>query len=301
MPDEKHAVQRPEAWTVAAGQAARWVGLAVDLRAPRTWFGPTWALLAGILSSGALGLDARSLLLVAVAWLAGDPLLGSLVAISLDAAKARHECTRPPLAAPRWSLPYVQPGSPGQRLLDALAGRAARLQWNWQATEGGAVRWSLLAFMTLVLGAVAGAWPLLVLLVVVVGLLGVAGSRPLRSREREGLAAAHLLVAWLVGRGTFAPVDTPAFLIGVGFAAIWYAWTSRPPLLRVLAVAHVLVAGLLAALHAPLAAGGVLLLAVPLLVLLPENASNQRSYLRHTQAFLMASMLLAAWGLVWPL
>ena len=300
MPDEKHALQRPEGWTVA-GQVARWVGLQVELQAPRTWFGPSWALLAGILSSGGLGFDLRSLLFVAVAWLVSDPLLGSLAAVALEAAKARHECTRPPLPAPRWRLPYVQPGSPGQRLLDALAAWAARAEWQWQATEGGAWRGLLLAFMALVLGAVAGPGPLAVLALAVLGLARLAAGRPLRAREREGLAAAQMLVAWLVGHGTFAALDSRTFLVGLGFATIWYAWTGRPPLLRLLAVAHVLVAGLLAALHAPLAAGGILLLAVPLVVLAPENAGSQRSYLQHTQAFLMVSMLLAAWGLVWPL
>lgn len=301
MPDEKRALQRPEAWAAVAGQAARWVGLDVDLHAPRTWFGPSWALLAGVLSSGAVGLDLRSLLLLAVAWLVSEPLLGSLLALSLEVARARHACTRGPVPASHWRLPYVQPGSPGQRLLDALAQRWARLQWNWQATEGAGMRWAILALMALVLGALAGEWPGVVLAVTLLLLLSVAAGRPLRGKEREALAAAHLLVAWLVGHGTFAPIDAQALAVGVGFAAIWFAWTQRPPLLRVLAVAHLLTAGVLAALHAPLAAGGVLLLAVPLFVLLPEDAGHQQSYLRHTQAFLMASMLLAAWGLVWRL
>lgn len=300
MPEEKHSAQRPDAWTVAAGQATRWVGLELDLRAPRTWFGPSWALLAGVLSSGAMGLDLRSLVMLAVAWLASEPLLGSLSALSVEAARARRACARPPLPPRHLSLPYLQPGSPGRRLLDALAAQVARLQWNWQATEGAAARWALLASITLVLGAVAGAWAGAVLALAVLALLWVAAMRPLRGAEREALAAAHLLVAWLVGHGTFAPLDLRTLLAGVGLAVIWYAWTRRPPLLRVLAVAHLLLAGLLAAVHAPLAAGGVLLLAVPLLVLLPENESNQRSYLQHTQAFLMASSLLAAWGLVWP-
>jgi len=301
MPDEKDALQRPGRSTGAVGQAVRWVGLQVDLHVPHTWFGPSWALLAGILSSGGLGFDLRSVLFAAVAWLVSDPLLGSLLAVSLDAAKARHSCTRPPLPPARWSLPYVQAGSPGQRLLDALAARAARLKWHWEATEGGALRWLLLAFMGLVMGAVAGPGPFIVLTLAVLGLLGIAAGRPLHSEERDSLAAAHLLTAWLVGHSTFGPLDPGTVLVGLGFATIWYAWTRQPPLLRLLAVAHVLVAGLLAALRAPLAAGGVLLLAVPLVVLVPENGGRRRSYLQHTQAFLMASMLLAACGLVWPL
>lgn len=66
-----------------------------------------------------------------------------------------------------------------------------------------------------------------------------------------------------------------------------------------MAAAHVLLAGLLAAAHAPLSAGGVLLLAVPLFILLPEGPSNQRTYLPQCQFYLMTSLLLAAWGLVW--
>jgi len=286
---------------VASGQAARWIGVELDVRAPRTWFGPSWAMLGGVLSSGGLAFDPRSLVLLALAWLVSEPLLGSLAALSMEMARLRREATLPPLPAGQWRLPYVQPGSPGGRLLGALAAQAARLQWNWRAMAGAAPRWALLALITLVLGAAAGAWTAAVAILAVLALLWVAASRPLQRAEREVVAAAHLLAAWLLGHGAFAAVDYRTLLVGLGFAAIWYAWTRRPPLLRLLVVVHVLLAGLLAALHAPLAAGGVLLLAVPLVVLLPANASSQRSYLQHTQAFLMASLFLAAWGLVWPL
>lgn len=293
--------RRTDAWTVATGQAARWIGLELDLRMPRTWFGPSWAMLGGVVASGALTFELRSLLLVAVAWLVSEPLLASLAALSLEVARARRDCTLPPLAAGRWRLPYGQPGSPGQRLLDWLAAQAARLRWNWQAAGAYGPRWLLLALMTLVLAALAGAWAVGVAALALLALGWVAATRPLRGAAREMVAAGHILAAWLMGHGAFAAIDYRGLLVGLGFAAVWYAWTRRPPFLRLLAVAHVLLAGLLAALRAPLAAGGVLLLSVPLFVLLPENASNQRSYLQHTQAFLMASLLLAAWGLVWPL
>ncbi len=304
MPDERGtpaSPQRADSWTVATGQAARWIGLELDLRAPRTWFGPSWAMLGGVVASGGLTLDARSLVILAVVWLVSEPLLGSLAALSMELARARQSCALPAPAARRWSLPYVQPGSPGDRALVRLSARAARLSWNWRAVGELGPRWLLLALIVLVLGAVAGGWAMLVLGVAEVALLWVAATRPLRGEAREAVGAGHLLVAWLLGHAAYAAVDHGALLVGLAFAAIWYAWTRRPPLLRVLAVAHVLVAAVLAALRAPLAAGGVLLLAVPVFVLVPENASSQRSYLQHTQAFLMASLLLAAWGLVWPL
>ncbi len=303
MPSQKEtpSPQRPDAWTVATGQAARWIGLDLHLRAPRTWFGPTWAMLGGVLASGGLAFEQRSLILLAVAWLVSEPLLGSLAALSMEMARLRRECALDPERAPAWSLPYVQPGSPGRHLLDLLAAGAARLRWNWLAVADAGPRWALLALIAIALGAAVGTWVLVVALLAVLALLWMAATRPLEGEEREVVAAAHLLAAWLVGHGAFAAVDYRAFLVGLAFAGIWYAWTRRPPLLRMFAALHVLLAGLLAALHAPLAAGGVLLLAVPLVVLLPENASNQRSYLQHTQAFLMASLLLAAWGLVWPL
>ncbi len=304
MPEERGtrtSPQRVDAWTVATGQAARWIGLELDLRAPRTWFGPSWAMLGGVVASGGLTLELRSLVIVAVAWLVSEPLLGSLAALSMELARVRRDCALPPLPARRWTLPYVQPDSPGSRLLEGLASRAARLGWNWRAAGELGPRWVFLAVIVLILGAVAGGWAMLVLGLAVLALLWVAAARPLRGEAREAVGAGHLLAAWLVGYAAFAAVDYRAVLVGVTFAAIWYAWTRRPPLLRVLAVAHVLLVGVLAALRAPMAAGGVLLLAVPVFVLVPENASSQRSYLQHTQAFLMASLLLAAWGLVWPL
>ncbi len=290
---------RPDSWTATTGQAARWIGLELDLRAPRTWFGPSWAVLAGAVSSGNVALGLRSLVIVAVVWLISEPLLGSLVALSTEIAKARRN--RPPGPAPsrRLLLPYVRPGSPGRRALDWLGAALAQAIGDWRAMEGAGERWLLLALVTTVLGAVAGGWVPWLALAALGGLAYVAGRRPLHSEGREIVGACQIFVAWLVGRSAFANPGYQSLLLGAGYAAIWFAWTRRPPLVRVFAAAHVALAGLLAACHAPLSAGGVLLLAVPPLVLAPEGPSSQRTYLQQTQLYLMAGLLLAAWGLVW--
>ncbi len=290
---------RPDSWTAATGQAARWIGLELDLRAPRTWFGPSWAVLAGVVSSGNVPLGLRSLVIVAVAWLISEPLLGSLVALSAEIAKARRDRPSVPAASRRLRLPYVHPDSPGRRALDWLGAALAQAAADWRSLEGAGERWLLLALVAAVLGAVAGGWVPWLVFASLAGLAYVALRRPLHTDGREIVGACQILVAWLVGRSAFANPDYGSFLLGAGYAAIWFAWTRRPPLVRVFAAAHVALAGLLAAGHAPLSAGGILLLAVPPLVLAPEGPSSQRTYLQQTQLYLMAGLLLAAWGLVW--
>ncbi|MGQ9683317.1 MAG: hypothetical protein ACUVX9_12310 [Anaerolineae bacterium] len=291
--------ERGDHWTAAAGQAGRWVGLHLDLAAPRTWCGPSWAFLGGLVASGDVPVSLRSLVVIAVAWMVCEPILGTLLSLALEIARLRQSYSVELPEPPQLTLPYAQPGAPGQRLLGRLLRWAARVNADWRATEGLADRWLLLALLGLVLSAVVGGWvPLLALLALLV--FGAAATgRPLTTNTREALAAGQFLVAWLVGRAAFLTPDYLVVLVGLGLAIIWYAWTRRPPQTRVLASVHVLLAGLLAVVHVPLSAGAVLLLAVPLLLLTPEGPSSQRTYLQQTQVYLMISVLAAAWGLAW--
>lgn len=291
-----------DAWTAYSGQAARWVAVRLELRAPRTWSGPSWALLAGAVSNGYVPPHARSLLTLALAWVVGEPLLGSL--LSLSAAIARRRAAvraegAPPAAG--WRLPYIQPGSPGGRALNRLAGWAAAAATDWRATEGAGGQWVLLALVTLLLAAVAGEWVLLLAALAVAGLALVAAGRPVRSAQREMLGAGQLFLAWLIGGSVFAAPDYRTLLLAAAYSIIWYAWTQRPPRGLFLATVHLLLALSLVLARAPITAAGILLLAAPLFVLAPESPSSQRTYLPQTQVYLMASMLLAAWGLGWNL
>ena len=289
--------ERGDLWAAATGQAGRWIGL--NLAAPRTWCGPSWAFLGGLIASGDVPVSLRSLVVLVVAWVVCEPLLGTLLALSLEIARVRQSYTVELPEPPQLKLPYAQPGAPGQRLLGRLVRWAAQVNADWRATEGLADRWLLLALLGLVLSAVVGGWvPLLVLLALIV--FGAAGAgRPLATSTRDALAAGQFLVAWLVGRAAFLAPDYLVVLVGLGFAVTWYAWTRRPPQTRAIASVHVLLAGLLAVVHVPLSAGAVLLLAVPLLLFTPEGPSSQRTYLQQTQAYLMLSVLAAAWGLAW--
>ncbi|MCL6430632.1 MAG: hypothetical protein K6V36_07180 [Anaerolineae bacterium] len=289
-----------DSWVTASGQVARWIGVELELHAPRTWHGPTWAMLGGVLSSGDVPLTLRSLVLLTVAWLVSEPLLGSLLLLALQIGRMRQAGRGGAAAEVRWTIPYARRDSPAQRALDRMAARTGRALGEWRALQGAGERWLLLALITAVLSAVAGGYvPLVVLAALAVTLLTAVG-RPPRSGAREALAAGQFMVAWLVGRSTFADPDYHTLLAGLALAVVWYAWTRRPPLAAALAAGQLLLAGLLAALHAPLLAGAVLLLTVPPLVLLPEGPSSQRTFLQHTQPYLMASLLAVAWGLVWP-
>ena len=294
-------VRRANAWTVSTGQAARWVALQLDLRAPRTWSGPSWALLAGAVSSGYVPPNARSLVILAVAWLVGEPLLGSLLGLSVGIAKARAAGRAEALSAPSWRLPYIQPDSPGGRALNRLATWAAGAAAEWRLVEGAGRQWVLLALVTLVLAAVAGGWVLPLSAFGTAALALVAMGRSRRSQERELLGTGQFLLAWLIGGSVFGDPDYRTVMLAAAFTSIWYAWTQRPPKGYLLAAVHGLLAVLLVAVQAPITAGAVLLLGVPLFVLEPESPSSQRTYLPQTQVYLMGSMLLAAWGLGWNL
>ncbi len=302
MAAERHAgaaSRRRDRWSASTGQAARWAAVNLDLRAPQTWFGPSWALLSGVVSSGLLRLQVRSLVILAIAWLVGDALLGSLLALSIEIAKVRSASRVEILDSREWRVPYMQPGSPAARMLARLRRRAAAFAAGWQISQGAGGRWAFLALMVLVLAAVAGGRVLLMTAGVVVGLFVVAAGRPVGSETRQILGALHVFVAWVIGHVAFGGPDVRPIIVGALFAVIWYAWTQRPPLSLLLAILHLMLAGLLVLWEAPLTAGGVLLLAVPLFVLQPDSPSNQRTYLPQTQAFLMVCMLLAAWGLGW--
>jgi len=291
------SLERGEARVASAGQVARWVGLRLDLTAPRTWCGPSWALLAGVSSSGNVPLNLRSVVIVALAWLVGELLLGSLLVLSTEIPSLRQEGMIEPPPLPTWSLPYFQPGSPGQRLVASLVQLVARVDLGWRMTRGMADRWLLLALVTVVLSAVLGGWePFLVLLGLLVFAAAAVG-RPLTSDSREALAAGHCILAWLVGCCAFADLDLLTVLLALGYGLVWYGWTRRPPQASVVAALQILIAGLLVIVQAPLSACSVLLLTVPLLVLLPEGPTSQRTYLQETQTYLMASIMIAAWGL----
>jgi hypothetical protein len=256
-------------------------------------------MLGGLVSSGHVPTSTRNLIIVAVAWLVSEPLLGSLLALSAEIARLRRARRTGSASDEGWRMPYVQPASPGGRALARLAEWAAGVAWDWRAIEGAGERWVLLTLMAVVLSLVAGGWVPLLAAVALLGLALVAVGAPLRSGAREALGAAHVFLAWTIGHTLYRDPDQRALLVGAAFAAIWYAWTQRPPLAACTAAVHILLATLLVAVHAPLSAGGVLLLAVPLLVLQPESPSNQRTYLPQTQLYLMASSLLAACGLIW--
>jgi hypothetical protein len=293
------SAQRGDSFAAATVHAARWIGLVVDLQAPRTWFGPSWAYLCGVLASGGLNLQTTTLALVALGWVLVEPLLGSLAALTVEAARLWRGKQAEAPAAWHWTLPYVQPGTPGQRVLDRLARWAARGWLHWQTIEPIGVRWLLLATATLAMGWLLGGYALGVTLVALAAMLVAAAARALRVETRPVLGTLQLLLAWLVGRGAFATLDWRTLLLGALYAAAWYAWTQRPPIAWTLVVTQLATAALLVWGHAPISAAGCLLLAVPLAVQWPENANSQRAYLQHTQLFLMASLLMAAWGLGW--
>ena len=293
------SVHRTESWAPANGQAARWLAFHLEVRAPHTWFGPTWAFLGGVVSCGQAPTGIRSLVLVLIGWLVCEPLLGSLLALSGEIAALRQAGRRDPVVVRRWTLPYVQTGTPGQRVLDGLARAAALSGHGWRVAGEAGERWFFLAAITLLLSLAAGMTVVPLVAAMVLLSFLVAALRPLPGPLRVAAGALQFLTAWLAGRAALGALDARVLAAGVGLALVWFAWTQRPPRALWLALGELLTAGLLIAWRAPIAGVGMLLMAAPLFALWPDGPTSQRSYLASTQVFLMVALLLVAGGLAW--
>jgi hypothetical protein len=106
---------------------------------------------------------------------------------------------------------------------------------------------------------------------------------------------------WLAGHVTFGAITLPSASLAVLFALAWgKAWGVTSGRGRALTVGSQLLAmASLVILHRPLAAGGLFLILVPQLALLPWLRRDHHPgwYVRQARPWLMAAMLVAALAL----
>lgn len=274
---------------------------------PLTWLGPIAATICGALAAGGLAVSGETLLRVAIAILLTDPLLGAWRAawVNTDWRRPMQGWQATPTRA--WMLvPYARLGSPAARFSQWLSSRAK----FWREAVVPQVGQSITAIIVtalialsvaLVLGSSAFLLTLgALLLAPIESELGEHGA------GRWARAFAEIGVAWLIGDAAISLVLPPldSALLAVLFAATYRGLLSVPTRPRLgLAIANtaqalVIVFLLLrgAMINATVIA---LLLGAQLLwqTLLRNGRDDARTYFGRVQWFVLAAMVVAAFGI----
>ena len=271
-----------------------------------TWLGPAWAAWCGAIASGDFDWRGETwlklgllIVLVNVGWSLLWAALGSTDwATPVNCWREwRH-------GDPIAPLPYTLPGSPGDRLSHWLG----QLRTWWRSvcwpSWGLAFSIGIVALaVTAVIGPLLGTDSLLLSVAALALMqLGLAweGGRGTVPPKLDGLIA--IALPWLAGHITFSGLLPPfSWGVSLAYALAWgAAWRADSKWERALGLGgQFLVALLLVGRHSSLAAGALMLLLIPQLVLIPWIRRGQPTswYVRFTRPWLMMAMLVAAWTL----
>jgi hypothetical protein len=286
----------------ASGGLMHLQGRLTDLR---TWLGPAWAALCGVVASHGFGGQGPDWLRLALLILLVDAGWGTLWAAlgSTDWATPLRRWRNWHLGASVKTVPYTLPGSPGDQASRWLG--QLRAWWHdifWVAC-GPAISAIVVALpVTLLLGAMLGS-ELLLLSVAALAVmqLGLAWDSGRGRVAPVWDAAVAVTFPWLTGHVGFRSLTLSSAGLALAFALAWgAAWRAESAWGRVLvAGAQFLATALFVVLQHPLTAGCMLLLLVPQLALMPwlQRGKSVSWYVRNTRPWLMAAMLVAAWAL----
>lgn len=282
--------------------------------------GPGWAVLCGALASRGLVLGLEAVLPFALSILLADVFLGGIWSQSMTLASTPPHDQRIVPRAPRVSLPFTLPGSPGHRTLLWV-----QRNWgHWRALPSSVreawIGWGLAVVFALALALTLGPSPTLIALSAL-SLLAVEFGR-----RRRGLPASWQLavaqrgaIPWLLG---YAALGGPSWgalsstlSVGIGMHAQALLWSGLYALAmyghqhlergqlqaggRALNTAQgVGIAALIAA-REPVLAGiaGLLYLPQGLWQAVLARRRDGPWYRRRTQPYVMAVMLLGALSL----
>jgi hypothetical protein len=272
---------------------------------------PAWSALCGALASGGLALSGEPLLRLALLLFLVDVVWGGLWS-----ALAATDWATPLRRWQRWHhgsavrfLPYATPDGPAGRL--ALTWGHLRNWWKnlLQPTLGPTLAGlAMLLPLALVISGVLGAHPLLVTLVAITCLQFVFAWSGGDARPVPGPQALfEVALPWLAGHALFDRLTIPSVLLALGYAltytgglrlALGWPGLARWNLGQAVAV-FVLLAG-----RQPIAAGIAGLLFLGQVLAQPGLFNGETDdvqpaaarFLRFTQPWLMAAMLVAAWG-----
>jgi len=273
------------------------IRLQARLTNPVVWLGPAWAALCGVVASGGFDWRGEDFVRLALLLLLVDGGWGTLwVALgSTDWATPLRRWRNWRFGEPVATPPYTLPDSPGDRASRWLG----QLRAWWRD-----VLWPTCG---LALSAIAVALPVTALLATLLGpdllLLSLAALAVMQLGLAWGgcNAAVAVILPWLAGHVACGPLTPSSAGLALAFTLAWGAnRRAESPWGRALgASAQLLALAFFVALHQPLAAGGLALLLIPQLALLPWLRRGQSAswYAWHARPWLMAAMLLSAWAL----
>jgi len=191
------------------------------------WLGPAWAALCGLIASAKFSFDAPGLLIAAFVFILADwvwpALWMTFVRTDWLAPIDRWQAVSAPTRSIR--LPYLQPGSLGDRLLIRAARAGAWWRSSFAPMAGASVASGLAALVIgLALSAAIG-WRALALTVAVIAITGIGTLRALRTAlDSDGLRSiVYGTLPWWLGHAAFGPLTVESAGMGVLFGLAYRA------------------------------------------------------------------------------
>ncbi len=265
------------------------------------WLGPAWAALCGLIASATFSFDAPDLLVAAFVFILADwawPALWT-TCVRTDWLAPIGHWPNTPAPARSIQVPYLQPGSPGDRWL-TWAARAGAWWRSFFAPMAGASATSALAALAigLALSAAIG-WRALALTLAVVALTGVGALRALRTGlDSDWLRSiVYGALPWWLGHAAFAPLTAESAGISVLFGLAYRALMNttqadRAPSPAGLIAPQIVAAAALFSGYEPVAAFVVVLALAAQAAL--RALLTDHSFARRAQFWLMLAMLACA-------
>lgn len=268
------------------------VRLTAQWRRGGAWLGPAWAVLCGVVASGAFAWGGESVALVAVALILAEgiwtTLWASLAGVKWDEPLARWIAWTS--GQPAIRLPYTQPGSPAARASIILGQFRAWLAEDFLPSHGGALASAILASaialaLSMMLGAPAILLTILALALAQIG-LGLCRGNGSPSPLLRGVVEMSLPL--LLGFVLFKPLTLQIVVAAVGFGIAYAgavstrwdvcAWNAGQAIVLLLLVVMRHSVGVFAM----------------TLLWLPQFLLQGQPVARNAQWWLMAAMLVAA-------
>lgn len=192
-----------------------------------TWLGPAWALLCGLIASAAFTFDGPGLLVAALAFVVADWAWPAFWTTCVRSDWLVPIARWPEIASTQRlvHLPYLQPGSPGDRALRW----AARFGEWWRSAfapaAGASVVGALAALVIALTLSAAIGWRALALTLAVLAITGLGLLHALRTAlDSDGLrAAVYGALPWWLGHAAFAPLSAESAGAGALFGLSY--WT----------------------------------------------------------------------------
>jgi len=281
--------------------AGRWIALDFRPTRPVTFLGPTVAALCGVIAAGGLTWHGQSLLIVILALLLCDPLLGAWRALWFG-SELRAALDRASLRTSAWSDFDDYATSRLARLRSQIRRRIAfvrRVIWPLIDSEilGMFFAGILGLALAAVLGQIAVALTMLAMILALIeGRIGTVRGAGLR-------AIVEITIPWMIASSAFGYFTFWSFAFALVFTLIyrallgiaqgqgqWLAWIN---LLDLLVIAMLIASN--AIIGAAIVALG--LIAHLLWQIHFRLDRNGRGYAQHVQSYILAAMLIAAFSL----